>query len=369
MACFVRRAKLPVADKSNDVGHPGPPPLQGSSHALRHPVPLARRPRPPTDRRKRCVFGAREGNRKGLPLRVPHRRADRTPTHALRTAEFNPVLGFQYSLESMMNISIPSAKREIGRSQAGTPVVPSIFPHMTARSMQITIVYDNYVHDPAFRPGSGFACVARTDQGVILFDAGGHVSTLAFNLQKAGISPQAIDAVAISHLDSDHYGGLLGLLEKTKVPKVYVPAIFPARFKQRITLRGAEVREIDGPQEVLPQVFSTGQVGGGIKEQSLVLETSKGAVLIVGCGHPSITKIAESALGIVKKPLYMIVGGFHLGGMEERDLDRVFGHLKELGLRKVAPSHCSTDTGVAYLRREFGEGFVESGVGRVIKVE
>ncbi len=234
--------------------------------------------------------------------------------------------------------------------------------------VRLTIVYDNYVFDPGFRPGSGFACTAATGDGTLLFDAGAHISTLSFNLEKAGIAAAGINVIAISHLDSDHYGGLLDLLEKTGRPEVYVPAVFPSRYKEKIATRGGRVREVTGPVELLPHVFSTGQVGGGIKEQALALETPGGIVLVVACGHPSLLRLAEAARAAVDRPLHMIAGGFHLGGMEEQDLKRTFDELRGLGLEKVAPGHCSTDAGIAFLRREFGDGFMPSGAGKVIEV-
>lgn len=233
--------------------------------------------------------------------------------------------------------------------------------------VQITIVYDNYVYDSAFRPGSGFSCAIRTNAGVVLFDAGAHVSTLVFNLQRAGLDPGAIKTIAISHLDSDHYGGLLGLLEKAGAPDVYVPAVFPRRYKQKIESHGAAAHEVTGPEEIIPGVFSAGQLGGGIKEQCLVLETSKGGVLISGCSHPGIDEMARVARGITRKPLYLVIGGFHLGGMEEDRLKQICDYLKQLGVSSVAPSHCTTDSGIAFLRREFGDGFIESGAGKTIE--
>ena len=233
--------------------------------------------------------------------------------------------------------------------------------------MQISIVYDNYPYDPAFRPGSGFACIIRTPRNLILFDSGGHGSTLLYNLQKLGLPPHRIDTIAISHLDSDHYGGLLSLLEETKSPSVYVPVIFPGRFKRNIGSHGGQVREVLAPQEICPSVYTTGELGGGIKEQSLVVKSESGGVLIVGCGHPSVAETAEAARRVVGEKLYMVVGGFHLGGLEMFELQEVCARLRTVGVNQVAPSHCTTDTGTAYLRGEFGDGFIESGVGRTIE--
>lgn len=235
-------------------------------------------------------------------------------------------------------------------------------------TVQITIIYDNYVYDPSFRPGSGFSCAIRSDAGVVLFDAGGHISTLSFNLRRAGIGPQAIKVVAISHLDSDHYGGLLALLEKTTGPEVYVPAVFPGRYKEKIRARGAAVREVTMPQEIFRGVFTIGQAGRGIKEQSLVLDAARGGILIVACSHPGIVHLARTARQVINKPLDLIIGGFHLGGMVEEGLKESCAGLRALGVTRVAPSHCTTDGGMAFLRHEFQQGFIESGVGKTIEI-
>lgn len=235
--------------------------------------------------------------------------------------------------------------------------------------MELAIVYDNYRYDPAFRVGSGFACIIRTPHNLVLFDSGAHQSPLLYNLEKLGVPPDRIDTIAISHLDSDHYGGLFGFLEKANSPVVYVPVIFPERYKRNIGSYGATVREVSAPREICPGVFTTGELGGGIKEQSLVIKSGKGGVLVVGCGHTGVIKIAEVAQQVVGEQIYMVVGGFHLGEMEDNELQDICSRLRGLGVVQVAPSHCSTDTGISYLHNEFGEGFIESGVGRIIDLE
>jgi 7,8-dihydropterin-6-yl-methyl-4-(beta-D-ribofuranosyl)aminobenzene 5'-phosphate synthase len=42
--------------------------------------------------------------------------------------------------------------------------------------------------------------------------------------------------------------------------------------------------------------------------------------------------------------------------------------LKELGVQKVAPSHCSGDKAIDKFKAAFGEGFIKMGVGRVIDI-
>ncbi|MDP2720302.1 MAG: MBL fold metallo-hydrolase [Dehalococcoidia bacterium] len=234
--------------------------------------------------------------------------------------------------------------------------------------MELSIVYDNYVYDKSFRPGSGFACLIKTGKNTVLFDTGAHISILLYNLNKLGVAPKEIDRIALSHLDSDHTGGLFGLLEKTENPTVYVPAIFPGQYKRRISYFNAQVKEVSSSQEICDRVISTGGIGRGIVEQGLILTSNHGAVVVIGCGHPSVRKIVEAAQAVIKGKIDMIAGGFDMEGFSEPELREAALFLKETGIKRVAPSHCSGDTAIEYLRREFGDGFVESGVGRTILV-
>jgi len=52
------------------------------------------------------------------------------------------------------------------------------------------------------------------------------------------------------------------------------------------------------------------------------------------------------------------------GGRKSARID----NLKELGVHKMAPSHCSGDHAIAKFRAAFEKGFIEMGVGRVIEI-
>ncbi len=64
----------------------------------------------------------------------------------------------------------------------------------------------------------------------------------------------------------------------------------------------------------------------------------------------------------------LAMGGFHLGGSSRAEIRSVIGRLKALGVRKVAPSHCTGETAREMFRAEWGEDFVEGGLGAAIDV-
>ena len=115
--------------------------------------------------------------------------------------------------------------------------------------MEFTVVYDNNVYDAALRTAWGFACWVETPEGRVLFDTGGDSPTLLGNLARMGLDSQVIDAVVLSHAHGDHTGGLAGLLDTGVRPMVYVPAAFPASFKENVGAR-ADLVEVTGPVEI-----------------------------------------------------------------------------------------------------------------------
>jgi 7,8-dihydropterin-6-yl-methyl-4-(beta-D-ribofuranosyl)aminobenzene 5'-phosphate synthase len=57
------------------------------------------------------------------------------------------------------------------------------------------------------------------------------------------------------------------------------------------------------------------------------------------------------------------MGGFHLTGASESTILSIIEQLKALGVKKVAPCHCSGDLARKLFKEEFGEDYLEVGVG------
>ncbi len=234
---------------------------------------------------------------------------------------------------------------------------------------QVNVVYDNYGIDPNLTTRWGFGCVVRTPESTVLFDTGGDSRTLLANMDKMNIEPQEIETVIISHIHGDHLGGLDGFLQKNSDVTVYVPAAFPTSTKQDIKSSGADCKEVREPTKITDSVYSTGQLGTWIKEQSLILNTAKGLVIITGCAHPGIVNIVRKSKDIFKKErVYLVMGGFHLTGSTETDLRKIIHAFRNLGVQKVAPSHCSGDLCRHLFEEEYEKSFIRSGAGKTIAI-
>lgn len=108
----------------------------------------------------------------------------------------------------------------------------------------------------------------------------------------------------------------------------------------------------------------TGTLGDGVREQALVLETGEGLVVVTGCAHPGIVELVRRARTIdPDAPVALVMGGMHLREASDWQIDTVVSGLKALGVRKVAPSHCTGDRAIERFRQAYGAGFVRAGAG------
>ena len=235
-------------------------------------------------------------------------------------------------------------------------------------SLQITVLFDNLSYSEQLDSAWGFSCLLEGGPQVLLFDTGSDGHILLSNMKRMGIEPGKIEAVFLSHFHGDHTGGLDAFLQTNPRVTVYLPASFPPSFQESITARGSRFKMLDKPEKLFDQVYTTGEVGARTKEQSLVVDTPRGLVIVTGCAHPGIVGIVRQAKNRLQKEVYLVMGGFHLAGQPAEEVQRVAEELQKLGVKKVAPSHCTGETARKLFRDRWGSNFVASGVGKVIAV-
>lgn len=231
--------------------------------------------------------------------------------------------------------------------------------------MKIAVTYDNKSLHRELSSAWGFSCLVGHD---LLFDTGGDGSRLLSNMGKMGIDAKGIKAVVLSHAHGDHTGGLGAILAVNKNLTVYLPLSFPASFKAQVRVN-ARVVEVHEPMEIAESIYTTGEMGRGLVEQSLVLVTGRGLVVITGCAHPGIVSIVKKAKEIVSGEVYLVMGGFHLGGAGKRGIDSIIADFRRLGVQKVAPCHCTGGWAIEMFAADYREDFMEIGVGKVLEIE
>ena len=249
-----------------------------------------------------------------------------------------------------------------------TGETPTTFPPQGVPESSLTelvIVYDNNPFDNRLRTAWGFSCLIRLPAKTILFDTGGDSPTLLHNMRQLQIDPGEVDIVVLSHIHGDHVGGLSGFLEENSAVTVYLPQSFPQSFKDEVKSLGAKVEEVYEAGELFSGVYATGELGNGTREQSLIVTTGKGLVIITGCAHPGVANIIRVAKDVVPDDrVYLVMGGFHLAGASSAQIESVIQEFSQLSVENVAPCHCSGDETRRLFKESYREGYLESGVGK-----
>lgn len=236
------------------------------------------------------------------------------------------------------------------------------------KPIKFTILYDNYLFKEGTKADWGFSCLIEGTEKTILFDTGTHSEILLHNVAQLGVNLKKVDQIVISHNHGDHTGGLFSVLDiKHDIP-VYLPVSFPSDFVSRVENKKAKVISVDKPLEICSDVYLTGEMGDRIKEQSLIINTSKGLVIVTGCSHQGIVNILKRAQEMFDKQIYLVFGGFHLMAKSDAELKEIIHSFKEIGVMKCGATHCTGDKAIAMFKEAYGKDYVPMGTGKVLEI-
>ncbi len=278
-------------------------------------------------------------------------------------------------------------------------------------STRITILCENLVGHLGGSGEHGFSAFIETDQGNYLFDTGSGRSIVSNSLTMDK-DLKSIRKIFLSHGHDDHTGGLSEVLKlKGEVDVHAHPHIFLERFAV-LKEEGKEIKTFKGIRykksyleslgahfvfntdftRVEKGLFLTGEVprqtdfeksdprlfseiDGKIiqdlflDDQSLILDTEKGLILILGCAHAGMINIMNHVInrtGIQK--FCAIVGGTHLDFLAPEQLEESIKSLKRMEIGKIGVSHCTGMRAAFRLHQEFGDRFSYGCVGSVLEV-
>lgn len=263
------------------------------------------------------------------------------------------------------------------------------------------------------------------DQHTVMVDFGYTPDALVNNMEMVGADPKKIEALIVSHGHFDHYGGLLGMLDKyrSQLPDdltIYaggednfcrryngVPgqlAEFGVLDRRELSARRVKTVLCESPvqighafttgkikrssvEKVLPNTFVEfamkdglgcnaghylpAELAGKIVPDEHIHEHATcfnlkdhGLVVISSCGHVGIVNSARQAMEVsgVNK-VHALVGGFHLGAAPPDYLSQVMAEIKTLNPDVVIPMHCSGDNFIQAMRAQMPEKLVLATTG------
>ena len=276
-------------------------------------------------------------------------------------------------------------------------------------TFRISILCENSVGPITGALGEhGFAALIEPSDGApLLFDTGQGL-TLLHNARRMNKDLSLVEKVVISHGHYDHTGGLKPLLEEYGARQVLGhPGMFRSRYRikdsgesylisctssrDELEAAGASFDVSKEFRAIAPGMYLTGEIprvtdfetgdqglyfdGTGQErdttpdDQSLVLETVKGLVLILGCCHAGLVNTVEHVASMTgRRDIYAVIGGTHLGFCNQEQREKTITVLRTLGVEKLAASHCTGFAAAARLSREFPKEFQAAMVGYTLEV-
>ncbi len=254
----------------------------------------------------------------------------------------------------------------------------------------------------------GFSALVEADGHRVLLDTGAHPDTVLENARDLKIDLSDISEVILTHNHSDHVGGLMTLRQEMMKnnPKalsvVHVArGIFYSRpapqgeenqmiaLKKAYEATGGKFIEHDAAAEIFPGAWLSGpvprkypernwsntgkvQTPAGLVEdtipedQSLVLNTPQGLIVVAGCGHAGIVNILTFARDeFSNEPVEAVIGGLHLFPATDAQLDWTADKMKEFKVANLMGAHCTGIEAVYRIRERLGLPRAAAVVGSV----
>lgn len=289
------------------------------------------------------------------------------------------------------------AMMSIPLSTAQTSKQSAVEPTPQIRALKITVLSTMLVGTPAGLGEWGFSALVEADGHRILLDTGAHPDTVLDNSRDLNVDLSDVREVILTHNHADHVMGLLTLrreMMKKNPEALSVVHVAKGIFYSRPSAKGEDNKmiairkeyEATGGKfiehsegaEIFPGAWLSGpvprkypernwSVSGKVQtpeglvedtipeDQSLVLNTAQGLVVVTGCGHAGIVNIltyARQKFG--DRPVYGVVGGLHLFPATDEQLDWTGDELKEFRVANLLGAHCTGIEAVYRLRQRAG---------------
>lgn len=223
----------------------------------------------------------------------------------------------------------------------------------------------------------GLSFLVTTPHTKFIFDCG-HTGAAFDNAKTLGENLSTIKFAVLSHAHYDHAGGFPKLLDVAPIETVYTGENFWdekfSRDGDEYKYRGCgfdenflaahnveqkicrDVVEIDSGAwlvgnfarrydfETIPKKFVRGEKklpDDFSDEIILVLRDGDGLAIVTACAHVGVLNIVADVAERFSLPIRTVIGGLHLTGATTERINRTLTELKNFGVEKILPCHCS----------------------------
>ena len=267
----------------------------------------------------------------------------------------------------------------------------------------ITVIVDN-IADGGLKGEWGLSIMAEYGEKKILLDTGAS-ELFAENLKMLGFEIADIDFAVLSHAHYDHSNGMRRFFADNQKAKFYlresarencffkklflkkyigIPKRILADYPDRIELVSGDYQlcegvyliphktlhlDVIGKREMMYRRTENGwQPDDFSHEQSLVLDTEKGLVILNSCSHGgAVNIIREISSTFPDKRIHTLIGGFHLFNKPESEIRLLAQEIEQTGIDLVCTGHCTKDRAYRIMKQQLGDKLKQFKVGLVME--
>jgi len=259
--------------------------------------------------------------------------------------------------------------------------------------MNVHVLADNRTRKRGMIAEHGLSLLIEHEDTSILFDTG-QSDVYVKNAKQMGLPLDRVDFIVLSHGHYDHCGGLPYFPAVHPFPKVFVnQAAFekklaennngtfreisipwPLAFRDKVE---SSIVKTQGLWLLAPGITVCGNIGSDLPtvsnqglfvdrgqfiepdtmmdEQMLVIDRGNELCIFLGCSHPGIIHCLNHAMQCFPgKQICAFVAGMHLDGASGVVIKDTIQKLKELGIQKAVPLHCTGIDAICQMKQSLG---------------